>query len=61
MRKKRKSRLEHWTLQVNRTSTLVRALTILVDDLKALAVRSRALVIAIALLVLTTVGCLKLL
>jgi len=61
MRKKRKSRLEHWTLQVNRTSTLVRALTILVDDLKALVVRSRALVIAIALLVLTTVGCLKLL
>jgi len=61
MRKKRKSRLEHWTLQVNRTSTLVRALTILVDDLKALAVRSRALVIAIALLVLTTVVCLNLL
>lgn len=61
MRKKRKSRLEHWTLQVNGTSTLVRALTILVDDLKALVVRSGALVIAITSLVLTIVGCLKLL
>ena len=61
MRKKRKSRLEHWTLQVNKTSALVRALTVLVEDLKQLVVRSRALVIAIALLVLTIVGCLKLL
>lgn len=61
MRKKRKSRLEHWTLQVNRTSALVRALTVLVGDLKVLVVGSGALVIVITWLWLTIDGCLKLL
>ena len=61
MRKKRKSRLEHWTLQVNRTSALVRALTVLVGDLKVLVVGSGALVIVITWLWLSIDGCLKLL
>jgi hypothetical protein len=41
-------------------SRLVRVLTILVDDLTKLAVRSRALVIAITVLVLTIVSVSKL-
>lgn len=61
MRKKREPRLERWIVQAIRMVVLIRAITVLVDALTDFVVRSRMLVISVALLALTIVGCITLL
>ena len=56
MRKQRTSRLERWTRWVTRLSKLVRAVTVLVEDLTTLVNRGRALVISLALLAAALIG-----
>lgn len=55
MRKKRTPRLKRWTDQVTSLSALIRALTILSNDLRMLVGQSRRLVISFTGLVLTIV------
>jgi uncharacterized membrane-anchored protein len=61
MREERSSRLEHWTRRITETSLLIRAVVSLIIDLTELVNRSRSLVIAITLLMVTVAGSLALL
>ncbi len=62
MSNKRTPRLERWTRRITRMSKLVRALAVLVDDVKVLLDRSRCpLVITVVILILTIRASLKLL